>query len=297
MKRLLTALTILIICASSLYAQTDIIQPDLMTPSQVAPAYFGPNAFPVPDMSEGRLSSDLKLEIYGDGFLCNMTPNPTDDITLDIFAKATIPLFSKRVNLVVWMPIIEWFQSSPAVNHMRRIKNPDRQIRGLDSGDAYLSTDILLVDETKRGMGVVFRAALKSASVNSFSTARAYDAPGYFFDIATGRNLFTSQNENTILRLSLSAGFLCWQTGTGRQNDAVMYGIASSLKSGCFTGRVDFGGYVGWEGMGDHPITIKTKASWQIKSFSIDVMYQAGIQHWPFHQIRIGTTWSYPILK
>lgn len=297
MKRFLTLLAMVIICADWLYAQTEINKPDLSVPSLVAPAYFGPNAFPIPDMSEGRLSSDLKLELYGDGFLCRMTSDPTDDVTLDIFAKATIPLFSDRVNLVLWMPVIEWFQSSPSVNQLRRIPDPDRQITGIDSGDAYVSTDILLIDKDKRGMGVVLRAALKSASGNSFSTARVYDAPGYFFDITAGRNIYKSNDEKTILRLALSTGFLCWQTGNGRQNDAVMYGICSSLKSGRFTGRIDFGGYVGWEGIGDHPISVKTKASWQIKDFSIDIMYQAGIQDWPFHQLRVGTTWSYPILK
>lgn len=297
MKRLLTLLAIVIICADKLYAQTEINKPNLSIPSQIAPAYFGPNAFPIPDMSDGRVTSDLKLELYGDGFLCQMTSDPTDDITFDLFAKATIPLFSDRVNLVIWMPVIEWFHSSPPVNRLRRIPDPERDITGIDSGDAYVSTDILLIDENKRGMGVVLRAALKSASGNSFSTARVYDAPGYFFDIAAGRNIYTSKDEKTILRLALSTGFLCWQTGNGRQNDAVMYGISSSVKSGRFTGRIDFGGYVGWEGMGDHPISIKTKLSWQIKDFSIDLMHQAGIQHWPFHQLRLGTTWSYPILK
>ena len=297
MKRVLTILATLYICAHSIQAQTEITKPNFSIPSLVAPAYFGPNAFPVPDMLDGRVSSDLKVELYGDGFLCQMTSNPTDDITLDIFAKATIPLFSDRINLVIWMPIIEWFQSSPSVNYLRRIADPTRNITGIDSGDAYVSTDILLVDEEKRGIGVVLRSALKSASGNSFSLARAYDAPGYFFDIAAGRNIYTSKDNKTSLRLALSSGFLCWQTGNGRQNDAVMYGISSSLNSGRFTGRIDFGGYVGWEGMGDHPITIKTKASWQIKDFSIDVMYQAGIHDWPFHQLRIGTTWSYPIYK
>ena len=297
MNRLLTFFAILIFCANQLYAQTEIAKPDLSIPSRIAPAYFGPNAFPIPDMSDGSLMSDLKLHLYGDGFICRMTSKPTDDVTLDLFAKATIPLFSDRVNLVIWMPVIEWFHSCPPVNHIRRIPDPDTHITGIDSGDAYVSTDILLIDENKRGMGVVLRAALKSASGNSYSTARVYDAPGYFFDIAAGRNIYRSENDKTILRLALSTGFLCWQTGNGRQNDAVMYGISSSVKSGRFTGRIDFGGYVGWEGMGDHPISVKTKLSWKIRDFSIDIMHQAGIQHWPFHQLRIGTTWSCPILN
>ena len=297
MNRRLVFFVMFIICATSLNAQTEISKPNLSIPSRIAPAYFGPNAFPVPDMSDGRLSSDLKLELYGDGFLCQMTSDPTDDITLDIFAKATVPLFSDRVNLVIWMPVVEWFRSAPAVNYLRRIDDPYQTLTGIDSGDAYVSTDILLIDEARRGIGLVLRAALKSASGNSFSTARVYDAPGYFFDIAAGRDIYTSQNKKTVVRLAATTGFLCWQTGNGRQNDAVMYGISSSVKSGSFTGRVDFGGYVGWEGVGDHPVSVKTKASWQINSFSIDIMYQAGIKDWPFHQLRLGTTWSYPILK
>ena len=229
------------------HAQTPILKPDLGVPTLVAPAYFGPNAFPVPDMLDGTTSSDLKVELYGDAFLCSMTSQPTDDITLDLFAKATIPLFTDRVNLVIWMPMVEWFRSGPAVNVMRRVQDPDRWISGVDSGDAYVSTDILILDERKRGCGLVLRAALKSASGNSFGTARVYDAPGYFFDVAVGRDVVKSADGKTVFRTALSTGFLCWQTANGRQNDAVMYGALASLKTGPFKAEVSYGGYVGWE--------------------------------------------------
>ena len=277
------------------YAQTPILRPDLGTPSLVAPGYFGPNAFPVPDMLDGTTSSDLRVELYGDGFLCSMAGNPTDDITLDLFAKATIPLFTDRVNLVIWMPVVEWFRSGPAVNVLRRVQNPDRWISGTDSGDAYVSTDILILDERKRGCGLVLRAALKSASGNSFGTARVYDAPGYFFDVAVGRDIVKSADGKTVFRTALSAGFLCWQTGNGRQNDAVMYGALASLKTGPFKAEVNYGGYVGWEGKGDRPMTLKTKLSWSIGRCSINAMYQVGFVDWPFHQVRLGAAYSFPL--
>ena len=279
------------------YAQTPILRPDLGTPSLVAPGYFGPNAFPVPDMLDGTTSSDLRVELYGDGFLCSMTSNPTDDVTFDVFAKATIPLFTDRVNLVVWMPVVEWFRSGPAVNVLRRVQDPDRWISGVDSGDAYVSTDILILDERKRGCGLVLRAALKSASGNSFGTARVYDAPGYFFDVAVGRDIVKSSDGKTVLRTALSTGFLCWQTGNGRQNDAVMYGALASLKTGPFKAEVNYGGYVGWEGKGDRPMTLKTKLSWSIGRCSINAMYQAGFVDWPFHQVRLGVSYSVFDLK
>ena len=277
------------------YAQTPILRPDLGTPSLVAPGYFGPNAFPVPDMLDGTTSSDLRVELYGDGFLCSMTSNPTDDVTFDVFAKATIPLFTDRVNLVIWMPVVEWFRSGPAVNALRRVQEPDRWISGVDSGDAYVSTDILILDERKRGCGLVLRAALKSASGNSFGTARVYDAPGYFFDVAVGRNIVKSADGKTVFRTALSAGFLCWQTGNGRQNDAVMYGALASLKTGPFKAEVNYGGYVGWEGKGDRPMTLKTKLSWSIGRCSINAMYQVGFVDWPFHQVRLGAAYSFPL--
>ena len=277
------------------YAQTPILRPDLGTPSLVAPGYFGPNAFPVPDMLDGTTSSDLRVELYGDGFLCSMTQSPTDDITLDLFAKATIPLFTDRVNLVIWMPVVEWFRSGPAVNALRRVQDPDRWMSGVDSGDAYVSTDILILDERKRGCGLVLRAALKSASGNSFGTARVYDAPGYFFDVAVGRDIVKSADGKTVFRTALSAGFLCWQTGNGRQNDAVMYGALASLKTGPFKAEINYGGYVGWEGKGDRPMTLKTKLSWSIGRCSINAMYQVGFVDWPFHQVRLGAAYSFPL--
>ena len=295
MKRSAACLIAVLAYAAIAGAQTPVIKPDLGVPTLVAPAYFGPNAFPVPDMLDGSTSGDLKVELYGDGFLCSMTSSPSDDITLDLFAKATIPLFSDRVNLVIWMPVVEWFRSGPAVNVQRRVQNPDRWISGIDSGDAYVSTDILILDERKTGCGLVLRAALKSASGNSFGTARVYDAPGYFFDIAAGRNIKVSADGKTVFRMALSTGFLCWQTANGRQNDAIMYGALASLKTGPFKAEVNYGGYVGWEQKGDRPMTLKTELSWSFGRCSLNAMYQVGFADWPFHQIRLGATYSFPL--
>ena len=295
MKGFWVCLTAFMACTSISLAQTPILKPDLGVPTLVAPAYFGPNAFPIPDMTDGSTSTDLKVELYGDGFLCSMTSSPSDDLTLDLFAKATIPLFTDRVNLVVWMPVVEWFRSGPEVNRLRRVQDPDRWISGVDSGDAYVSTDILILDERKSGCGMVLRAALKSASGNSFGTARVYDAPGYFFDLSVGRNIKESADGKTVVRVALTSGFLCWQTANGRQNDAVMYGASASVKTGPFKAELNYGGYVGWEGKGDRPMTLKTKLAWSFGRCSLNAMYQVGFADWPFHQIRLGATYSFPL--
>ena len=275
-------------------AQTDVVQPNLSIPTKIAPAYFGPNAFPVPDMLDGRTSSKLKLELYGDCFLGTTTGNVSDDITGDLFAKLTIPLFTPKVNLTVWMPIFEYFYTSAEVNELRRLHHSG-DLKGVDSGDLYVSADIRILSQERHHIDITARAVLKTASANQFAKGRCYDAPGYFFDAAFGRGFQFGANSN--LRVALSGGFLCWQTDNGRQNDAVMYGalIAYSFKN--FTIDTCFGGYAGWENDGDRPMSLKTNISYRIGNLSLRVGHQMGFRDWRYHQIRVGATYSFDILN
>ena len=100
MKRLLIYLSLLMICGTTL-AQTSLVVPDLSVPTKIAPAYFGPNAFPVPDILTGRTSSVWKLEAYVDNYI-STTYRWSEDYTASTFLRLTIPLFSDRANLVIW---------------------------------------------------------------------------------------------------------------------------------------------------------------------------------------------------
>ena len=128
-------------------AQTEIVNPDFDVPTKIAPAYFGPNAFPVPDMLDGSTSSELKVELYGDCFLGTTTGRVADDITGDLFAKLTIPLFTPKVNFAVWLPLFEGFHTSSEVNALRRLPSPfdKSDLRGMDMGDLYLSTNVRIL--------------------------------------------------------------------------------------------------------------------------------------------------------
>ena len=278
-------------------AQTDIEQPNLGVPSRIAPAYFGPNAFPVPDMLDGRTSSELRLELYGDCFLGTTTRRVADDVTADLFAKLTIPLFTPKANLTVWMPIFEYFYTSAEVNRMRRLPEPyDRTpLRGMDSGDVYVSADVRILSQEKHHIDMTARAVLKTASANEFAKGRCYDAPGYFFDVAFGRGFEIGADHN--LRVALSGGFLCWQTDNGRQNDAVMYGAMLAYRYKNFSVDTTFGGYAGWERVGDRPMTLKTNLAYHIDNLSLRLGYQVGFMDWPYHQIRIGASYAFDILS
>lgn len=276
-------------------AQTEIEKPNLGVPTKIGPAYFGPNAFPVPDMLDGRTSSKLKLELYGDCFLGTTTANVSDDITGDLFAKLTIPLFTPKANLTVWMPIFEYFYTSSEVNNIRRLPYTG-DLQGMDSGDVYVSADVRILNQERHHVDIAARAVLKTASANQYAKGRCYDAPGYFFDVAIGRGFDFGGGAHN-LRVAASGGFLCWQTDNGRQNDAVMYGAMFAYRYKNFSIDTTFGGYAGWERDGDRPMTLKTNLEYHTGEFSICLGHQVGFNDWPYHQIRLGATYSFDILN
>ena len=295
MKRLLPVIMLLVFGVAK--GQTPIVNPDYDAPTKIAPAYFGPNAFPVPDMLDGRTSSKLKLEFYGDCYIGTTTGRVSDDITGDLFAKLTIPLFTPKVNLTIWMPIFEAFHTSAELNALRRLPEPyaTSDLRDVDVGDVYVSADVRILSQERHKVDMTARVALKTASANEFPKARCYDAPGYFFDVAVGRGFEFAKESD--MRLAVSTGLLCWQTDNGRQNDAVMYGLLVAYTYKRFTIDTCLGGEVGWEGDGDRPMTLKTNLSYRIGDWTVRVGHQVGFMDWPYHQIRVGATYCFDMLS
>ena len=289
MKRLLSVILFCILTASEVAAQTSLDLSNMSIPTKIAPAYFGPNAFPVPEMSDGTTSPRWRAELYSDHFFGTQT-SWRDDYTTSIFARLTIPLFSPRVNLVIYGPLYEFFHSSAEVNALRRLSF-DEDVDYHTPGDVYVSTDFQTLVQRKHGVDMVIRATLKSASGDRYEYARYYDSPGYFFDATFAREFrFT---DSVALRIAMSGGFLCWQTDNGRQNDAVMYGILASLTVGRLSLKSQYGGYVGWERDGDAPMTLRVDAGWAFGNFSINAGWQEGLYDWPFHQLRIGVGYNF----
>lgn len=253
------------------------MHPDLSQATGIAPAYFGPNAFPIPDMSDGETYDHLQLEVAADGYFGFKGTR-----TADLFARVHIPLFTRWANLSVWMPVYEWYAQDDG--------------RGSGAGDVYLSTDIQVLHghwfkspQAQYIPHITVRAGMKTASGGQYERRRHYDSPGYFFDLSIGESLPIGP---VSLRLAGSAGFLCWQTDNGRQNDAVMYGLQAALRYEFVSLQATWGGYAGWEKHGDAPMSIKIRAAGYVKGFEPFVQYQYGIHDYPFHHLRIGLAYN-----
>lgn len=286
MKRFLVIAALL---AGTVSAHAEVPPVDYYTPTGIAPAFFGPNAFPVPDMSDGRTSSDFKLEAYADSYWGTAVEG--QDYTSDLFMRLTVPCFTPRVNFVMWGTVAEYCISGPEANEYRGVTY-DGTLRDCYAGDFYISADAMILVQEKNGADLTARMALKTASGHRFHYSRYYDSPGYFFDASVGR-AFSSSDERIKVRVALSAGFLCWQADVRRQNDAVMYGAHASFSAGKFGLSAEYGGYVGWEKYGDAPMTLKTCLSYDFNNLTLKLQHQAGLTDWPFHQIRFGAEYRF----
>ena len=301
--KLIVSLFSLILIQVQLFAQTPPPASSWSDVTCVSPFYFGPNAFPVPDMLDGRVSSLLRIELCGDYYV-----GKRGDRTENIALKANVPLWTDRVNLSLWMPVVEWYQNS--VENMAACnvadENRESALRGSLMGDLYVCTDIQILKEKRYRPDIALRAAIKTASGGGYSQARYYDAPGYFFDASVGKSLVLGGSVwHHKLRLAASVGFLCWQTHNARQNDATQYGLMLKWENRYFSLSQTLGGYSGWEHITcngkefahDSPMSLKTNLSVYYKMYEFLLAYQYGVRDYPYHQLRFGIAYNFDILK
>ncbi len=286
-KRLLLS-TIALAAAINASAQVQIEKPDLSQPTKVAPDYFGPNALPIPDMLDGTTSSEVTLEIGYDYF-----DGHRGDKTQDINMKLVVPLFSDRVNVSLWVQsIVEHYQMSAESHEHSRLPE-EIEYNGYECGDAYLTTDMHLMKQGRFRPDITLRVGLKTALGYGFFKARYFDNPGYFFDTSVAKSISLGDGFFRDIRFVGSFGFLCWQTDNGRQNDAVMYGLQTKLKTKYFTLTESYGGYSGWERDGDCPVSIKSEIRTKFGHFEPFIGHQYGFRDWPFTQYEVGVGYRF----
>lgn len=243
------------------------------TPTEVAPGFFGPNAFPVPDMLTGRVDTNLVAEVAADGYW-----GYAGGRTADLFARVRVPLFTPCVNLSIWMPVQEWYRDTLGTGH--------------GTGDVYLSTDIQ-VWKGRRGPDVALRIGVKTASGEQYERRRHFDSPGYWFDASVGKSWVVRDVE---MRVGGTVGFLCWQTGVQRQNDALYYGLQAMVRYRYIEAAAIWSGYAGWEKAGDRPMVLRARAAGRVQGFVPYMEYAYGIKDYPYHQWRIGLAYEWNVL-
>ena len=259
-----------------------------------APAWFGPNANPVPEFTDGRIPAKTSISLMGDYYF------GYGDETKNGYFKIEIPLVAERVSFKIWSTVFEHYKVTPELSDYRQMNG---NLSGKSNGDFYVQTRISLLKEKKYAPAIILNSTLKTASGTNFNERRYFDTPGYYFDVEFAKSIHIKGKFINELRAVGNLGFLCWETTGSRQNDAPMYGV--KIIAGNQNWKLDntLSGYWGWmhtsatygADYGDAPLVYAAKLTIMKSKIDYFAQYQYGINDFPYHQLRLGI--SFPIEK
>lgn len=249
-----------------------------------SPAWFGPNANPVPESSNGEINKFTSLELSGNYYF------GFGDKTRNLSFKTEVPLLSEKVSLSVWSSLTERFHVSPELAAERNMTD----LTGKAKGDIYIQTKFMIINEKKIIPGVLGRISLKTAAGNNLKNRRFFDTPGYFFDFEIYKNLYNNPTENFNIKTVMNLGFFSWETTNSVQNDAPLYGMNLILTKNKYILENSISGYYGWMSIknpdyGDRPLVYTTKLHYQTNKTNYYIHYQYGIKDFPYHHLAVGT--------
>jgi hypothetical protein len=238
---------------------------------QYSPRYFGPNAFPVPELRNGSQGSRIEAEIRGDYHFYE------GDRTNNVFARLLIPVADGRAGLEVSWIVYEYYEMTRSTVEERHAAGPSWKTGAV--GDVVISSFYRLL-KNGRGTAMTFEAAFKTASGNRLADARYTDAATYWFDVNIGYPLYGSADSEYNVNIQGLAGFYCWMTNDiiHRQNDALVYSGGISGKCRNVTLAADIVGLFGYENNGDRPVQIRTKLNYEFSYNILSLRYKHGLK-------------------
>lgn len=259
-----------------------------------APAWFGPNANPVPEFTDARIPEKTNISLMGDYYF------GFGDKTKNGYFKVEIPLIPQLVSFKFWATTLENYTVTPELSAYRGMNG---NLSGRPNGDLYVQTRISILLEKEVAPAIIFNTTLKTASGTNFTERRYFDTPGYYFDLEFGKSIYTKSSFISEIRGVANLGFLCWETTGSRQNDAPMYGGKIIMGNAKWKLDNTLSGYWGWMhtnprygvDYGDAPLVYAAKFTILTDYMDYFAQYQYGIKDFPYHQIRLGI--SFPVEK
>jgi len=273
---------LIFLCQQSFYAQTPY-----------STAWFGPNANPVPEFTDARIPAKTTISLMGDYYF------GYGDQTKNGYFKIEFPLLPERVSFKIWSTVLENYQVTPELSAARSMLNGNTS--GQANGDVYFQTRIRFLKEKKYSPSLIFNTTLKTASGTNSEQRRYFDTPGYYFDLEAGKSFYTKSKFISEIRAVADAGFMCWEIDrVSTQDDAPIYGGKLIIGNPTWKLENSVSGYWGWmhtnrnfgSNYGDAPMVYVAKFSILSKNIDYFAQYQYGITDFPYHQIRVGVSFT-----
>lgn len=249
----------------------------------MSPAYFGPNAFPIPEVNTGLLKSKFELETALEGHY------NAHEQTQNLLTKVFIPLLKDKVGLQISIVPFEVFSYDTLIRDQRFSRNYEG--KGTASGDLYIGTQIQLLKNHNFWPDLLLGLNLRTASGNEFGSARFADSPGYYFDLGAGKNFQFESFPSYSIRIYAMLGFYVWQTNLAdhMQDDAILYGGGIKLAYKSIDISNEISGFQGYLNNGDKPMVYRFRLQSKMnKSINYSFQFQHGFTDYNFRSFRFS---------
>ncbi len=260
--------------------------PDYM---KYSAGYMGPNALPVAEVAQGFIDSLARFEVS------SRTHWSTGDDTQDLYLRYQHPFAGGRVAVGLDWMAYEHYRMDTVTRDERASRDRDGQ--GFSTGDVNVNTLIQLVPEKAGKWGLLLRVKLRTASGNNLKAARHTDAPGYSFDLSTGRWFSLGSGPLKRIRPYAMAGFLAYQTNRSDyyQNDCFLYGAGVIVDQGACALTLEVAGYAGYLQQKDSPFLVRASLATQRKKL-LDhrISFQKGIHDWAYTTVGYTLSIGWP---
>lgn len=233
----------------------------------IQPAYMGPNALPVPQLSNGSIDSNFFI-----GSTANLHFSNGDN-TQNAMLYGNYCLVKNRISFdIAWVPY-EHFTMDQATKEKRHVFSHffyDQQA----TGEVLLNTNIQLLNKWRDHIHLALRVGYRFPTSSGLGMARYSDAPGYYFDLSFGKPI------DAHWKLTGMLGFYSWQIQSDehQQDDAFLFGAGMEWNKNNWRIQTNIAGYLGYlEDNGDKPVVVRFGLEKKIKKIGWLFRFQQGL--------------------
>lgn len=249
------------------------------------PAYLGPNALPVPFITNGSIDSVSSV-----GLTANFHFSKGDNTqNLAIYGNYCLVKDVISFNFY-WVPY-ERYQMSHAIKEERHVFS-HYYYENSAQGEIHLNTNIQLLRKFRDHVHLALRIGYRLPTSNGLGSARFTDAPGYYFDVSAARPF----NKESRWKLIGMTGLYVWQTNLDgrRQNDAFLFGGGVEWNPSKWHIQLYGTGYLGYmDDLGDKPVLVRTAIERKGKRINQILRFQQGLSNFEYSSIEAGLRYNF----
>jgi hypothetical protein len=250
-----------------------------------APKYLGPNALPVPFITNGSIDSVNALGVSGAFHFSE------GDNTQNIVLYGNYCLVKNVISFDASYIPYEHYTMSHAIKEERHVFSHyyyDTKAHG----DLHLNMNINLLNKWRKHIQLAGRLGYRYPTSSGIGTARFIDAPGYYLDISFG---IPFRNHPSFKWIGM-AGLYSWQTNLAgkRQDDAFLFGGGLEFNKKSFRIQSYVTGYLGYmESYGDKPVVFRTGIEKRWNHFIVFLRFQEGLHDFEYTSIESGLKYAF----